>query len=105
MSEKREHHRNSEEGEFEHHRENDLIPNWLNWSFVAINRVGFPIVAFFLMCYYANVSQHKLSEALDRQASSLEALIITVNGNHAESKEWKNHISEQIQDIRIRLGK
>lgn len=96
-------HRRDNEGELYSHERDSEIPSWLNWSFIAINRVGFPIVAFFLMCYYANVSQRKLSEALDRQSASLEALIITVNANHSESKGWNNQISEQMRDIRLRM--
>jgi len=36
--------------------EDNEIPKWLKWSFIAINRVGFPVVAFALMWYMCEVS-------------------------------------------------
>lgn len=96
------HRRDSDLEEYEHRREDDEIPHWLKWIFIAINRVGFPIVAFFFMWYISTVSLKKFSDALDRQSLSLEALIITVNSNHQESKEWRN---QMLMDVRLLQGK
>lgn len=38
----------------------DNIPSWLRWLFISINRVGFPIVAFVLMWWMAQVSISKV---------------------------------------------
>lgn len=90
----------------EHRRtydEDQDIPRWLRWTFIAINRVGFPIVAFFFMWYLSTVSLKKFSDALERQSLSLESLILTVNSNHAESKEWRSTMLGSIHDIERRL--
>lgn len=90
----------------EHSRESDEdddIPRWLRWTFIAINRVGFPIVAFFFMWYFATVSMKKLSDNMDRQSTSLEALIITINANHADGKEWHTRIYEKMNDLSDKL--
>lgn len=92
----------SEERRREYDEDQD-IPRWLKWTFTAINRVGFPVVAFFFMWYLSTVSLKKFSDALERQSLSLEALIITVNGNHAESKEWRSRMSSDMKDIERRL--
>lgn len=97
MSEHR-HHRDSEMESFEHDRSGE-IPRWLGWTLTSINRVGFPIVAFFFMWYFATVSMKKFSDAMDRQETSIEALIITVNANHAEGKEWRNQMLENFRDM------
>lgn len=96
------HRRDDQEESFEHLRSND-VPNWLKWSLVAIKEVGFPVVAFFCLLIYLGNSQKKLGDALDRQATSVEALIITVNSNHSEGKEWRNQMIAEMRDIRARL--
>lgn len=98
------HRRDSEMEEYRHQREDDNIPSWLKWTFIAINRVGFPIVAFFCILYMVIYSQKRLSESLERQSLSLEALILTVNANHSEGKLWRDQILEDMRDLKRRLN-
>lgn len=81
------------------------IPSWLRWSFISINRVGFPIVVSVALFWYLGTTQKKLASSLDRQALSLEALTMTINVNHAEGKEWRNQILEDMHEIRAGLRK
>lgn len=43
---------------------NGDIPRWLKWTFIAINRVGFPIVAFGLMYYMCETAVKANTEAI-----------------------------------------
>jgi|HubBroStandDraft_5_1064220.scaffolds.fasta_scaffold106267_2 hypothetical protein len=79
--------------------EDQEIPRWLRWTFVAINRVGFPIVAFFFMWYMTTVSLSKMTQAIDKQSISLEALIITVNANHEDGKLWRQQMLQNLHDL------
>ena len=47
------------------------IPRWLRWTFIAINRVGFPIVAFGLMWYMAEVSIIKVISTVEQNTTVL----------------------------------
>lgn len=80
------------------------IPSWLRWTFISINRVGFPVVAFFFMWYMSTVSLRKITDTMEKQSLSLEALIVTVNGNHVESKEWRDRVLEDIRRIQEKLN-
>lgn len=42
------------------------IPRWLKWTFIAINRVGFPIVAFILIWYTQNVTAVKMVASIEQ---------------------------------------
>lgn len=53
---------------------NGDIPTKLKWTFVAINRVGFPILAFFIMTYICYVSLNRNTEAIVRLTSVVERL-------------------------------
>ncbi len=60
MSDRHEHHRDSEEEEFLHRREEDMaIPIWMKWSANFINRIGFPIFAFCILSYFYFVGLQK----------------------------------------------
>jgi hypothetical protein len=53
----------------EHRRSYDAdveIPRWLKWTFSAIDRVGFPIVAFGLMWWMASNSMNKIVVAVEQ---------------------------------------
>lgn len=99
------HRRDNEEDIFNHSRDSDSIPRWLHWTLVSINRCGFPIVAFFFMWYFATVSLKHITENMGRQSLSLEALIVTINSNHVESKEWRSQVMENIRELRNNIGK
>jgi len=43
-----------------------FIPTWLRWTFITINRVGFPIVAFLMMWYLCQVSIAKVITSVDQ---------------------------------------
>lgn len=86
-----------------HYDEDAGIPSWLKWIFVAINRVGFPIVAFACMYYMMTVSLKNITVALEKQSLDLETLIVTINSNHNESKEWRNQLLSDIRDVRSKL--
>jgi hypothetical protein len=49
-----------------HHDEeiNGNIPKWLKWTLVAIDRVGFPIIAFIMMFYMAITGVHEMTTAI-----------------------------------------
>lgn len=49
-------------------------PEWLKIGGDFINRVGFPIVAFLLLCYITFHSLEKQTEVLDGQVKALIAL-------------------------------
>jgi len=76
------------------------IPRWLKWVFVSINRVGFPVVAFFCIWYLVTVSLKEMTNSLNRQSISLEALIVTVNANHSDSREWRDKMLADIERLR-----
>lgn len=86
---------------FEHERSED-IPRWLKWTFIAINRVGFPVVAFFFMWYLTSVSLTNMTTAINKQSLSLEALIVTVNANHENAKLWREQIGQSLRDLHPR---
>ena len=75
------------------------IPKWLKWIFIAINRVGFPVVAFFFMWYMSSVSMKSMTLALEKQSLDLETLIVTINSNHSESREWRNQLLNDINEL------
>lgn len=83
--------------------ENEDIPRWLRWTFIAINRVGFPVVAFFFMWYISSVSMRSMTTAIGRQSLDLETLIVTVNANHSEGREWRNQLLVDIRELRSQL--
>ena len=60
------------------------IPRWLRWTFVAINRVGFPIVAFILMWYMCEISISKV--------------VVSVNANTLVLTE----VQSFLRDISVR---
>lgn len=65
MTEKREHHRDSEDLEFEHKRVDDFaIPDSAKWMAAFINRIGFPIFAFCLLAYFYFVGLKQNTEAI-----------------------------------------
>lgn len=72
------------------------IPPWLRWTFVAINRVGFPVVASIFMGYLC-IQETK---AINRMALSVEALEIKIDANHSEGKEWRVQMLNEIRDSR-----
>lgn len=96
-------HQRKDDVEIYEHDRDDIIPKWLHWLFIAINRVGFPIVAFFCIWHYSTVSQNKLSDAMERQSISLETLVIKLDGYHSESKEWRTQMSAELREIRSRV--
>ena len=103
-------HRRDDEGESYEHLRADDMPGWVKWTIYAIEKVGVTAVVTFALLYMMFVTMEKstgainnLNLAMDRQSASLEALIITVNGNHAEGKSWRDEIKEQMRDIRMRL--
>lgn len=104
-----EHRRDDEGVSYEHMRADD-VPGWIKWGIYAIEKIGITAVVIFALLYMMFVTMGKstnainnLTVAMDRQSASLEALIITVNGNHSESKNWKDEVKEEIHDIRMRL--
>lgn len=50
------------------------MPKYLRWGMVFIDRVGFPIVAFLLMCYMCFVSLKNLNDVLTQNTGVLSAL-------------------------------
>jgi hypothetical protein len=42
------------------------IPTWLRYSFITINRIGFPIVAFLMMWYVCQVSIGKVVASVEQ---------------------------------------
>lgn len=104
-----EHRRTNDQEDFSHLRSDD-VPAWIKWAIYAIEKVGVTAVVTFCLLYMMFVTMgrsttaiNNLSLAMDRQSASLEALIITVNANHAEGKNWREDIKDQIHDIRLRL--
>lgn len=95
------HRRISDIENYEHEREEE-IPRWLKWTFIAINRVGFPVVAFFFMWYLTSVSLTNMTTAINKQSLSLEALIVTVNSNHENSKIWRDQMLQNLHDLNSR---
>jgi|HubBroStandDraft_6_1064221.scaffolds.fasta_scaffold429897_2 hypothetical protein len=100
MKEPSEHRRFNDETVFHHEREDYEIPLWLKWTFIAINRVGFPVVAFFFMWYLTSVSLKNMTQAIDKQSLSLETLVLTVNANHEDGKQWRVQMLQDIRDLR-----
>lgn len=103
------HRRDDEEASFEHMRADD-IPGWIKWILYAIEKVGVTAVVIFALLYMMFITMgrsttaiNNLTLSMDRQSASLEALIITVNGNHLESKNWRDEIKDQMRDIHLRL--
>lgn len=99
----RQHVRESDDMPYVHEREDGEIPSWLKWTFVAINRVGFPVVAFFFMWYITSVSLKSMTQAIDKQSLSLETLVLTVNSNHEDSKLWRTQMLSDIRDLRDKI--
>ena len=65
MTDKREHHRDSEESDFAHERSDDYaIPDSAKWIAAFINRIGFPIFAFCLLAYFYFVGLKQNTEAI-----------------------------------------
>lgn len=104
-----EHQRSDDPEPYAHGRENDdsEIPRWLKWSFVAINRVGFPIVVFFFMWFKETVQtrtmtegMHDMTVAINKQSLYLEELIVTINSNHADGATWRKDMVDSIRDVR-----
>lgn len=46
--------------------EDKEIPVWLRWTFVTINRVGFPIVAFLLMFWMCTEAITKVTASVEQ---------------------------------------
>lgn len=87
-------------------REDDRdIPNWLRWAFISINRVGFPILVSLLLFWYLVTSQKNLADSLNKNSLILESAVLTMNVNHAEGKEWRNQMMENIRELRTRIDK
>lgn len=89
----------------EHQRDEETfqVPRWLEWTFISINRVGFPVVAFFFMWYISSVSLKSMTTALEKQSLDLETLILTVNANHSEGKQWREQMLVDIREVRNKL--
>lgn len=60
---------NRDESEF-----NGEIPLKLKWALIAINRVGFPILAFLIMTYLCYVSLNRNTEAISKLTAVVERL-------------------------------
>lgn len=63
----------------EHHRYEDEItksdmPKQLRWVMIFVDRVGFPVVAFILMCYICFVTLGKNTDVLTQNTQVLVAL-------------------------------
>jgi hypothetical protein len=64
--------------------EDDDIPNWLKWTFITINRVGFPIVAFLLMYWMYRDGQMRLTAAVEANTivlSEVKDALVRVENN------------------------
>jgi hypothetical protein len=60
---------NRDENEF-----NGDIPLKLKWTLTAINRVGFPILAFLIMTYLCYVSLNRNTDAIAKLTAVVERL-------------------------------
>ena len=72
------------------HDEDQDIPVWLRWTFVTINRVGFPIVAFLLMWYMAQVSITKVVVAVDQNTVVLSEVKAALGRVETHGPEWRD---------------
>jgi hypothetical protein len=66
----------------EHRRtydEDKDIPVWLKWTFTAINRIGFPIVAFILMWYMCEISIARVVGTVEQNTVVLLKVSDTLN--------------------------
>jgi hypothetical protein len=55
------------------------IPTWLKWTFAAINRIGFPIVAFLLMWKLCTDSIAKIDGSLQQNTVVLMEVRDTIS--------------------------
>lgn len=66
----------------EHTRQSDLqadMPKFLRWAMVFIDRLGFPIFAFLLMCYIVFVGMKNITESLTQNTQVLAALVTKID--------------------------
>lgn len=112
MIDKREHHRDSEHDAYGHIRSDDISdsPAFVRWILYAIRSIGFPSVLVLILLGGGFLGLKKFSEimmtldgSMNRQSLSLEALIITINGNHAEGLEWRREMMVDIRELKARL--
>ena len=68
----------SHEKEFE---SNGDMPKSLKWALTAINRVGFPVVAFGAMTYLCFVTLSKQTESIGRLNETLIKMTASVDNN------------------------
>lgn len=97
-----EHRRINEDDNYLHEREDDPIPRWLKWTLSAINRCGFPIMAFIGMWYFAVVSLDRINRSIMMQTSMLQTLISTMNERHEEAQNDRRRIIAEIEDLERR---
>lgn len=105
MNERRQHHRDSEDESYSHGRKDDLAgaPSWARLMVYSVKTLGIAAVICLGQFYFMNVTLDKFSKALERQSLSLEAVVITINANHEEGKEWRKQMLTDMRDIRSRL--
>lgn len=105
MKERREHHRDNERDSYSHGRKDDLydVPTWIRLVIYSVKTLGIAAVICVGQFYFMNVTLEHFSKALERQSLSLEAVVITINNNHEEGKEWRKQMLADMRDIRTRL--
>lgn len=93
------HRRDDEDRSFQHERM-ERIPEWVRSIVYAVKEIGIPACVIGALFFYNHTTGNKLADALDRQANTLEALVITVNSNHSEAKEWREHFMAEFRGSR-----
>lgn len=79
------------------------IPRQLKWVLVSIKEIGLPAVFALLMFWFATVSLKTMTIAIQKQSLDLETLIVTINSNHNDSKQWRDQLLADIRDLRAHL--
>lgn len=100
-----EHRRDSEEVRFRHRRDSDLYdaPRWIRWAVYAVKTLGVSTVMCFLLMYFINSSLKEVTRTMERQSMSLESMIVTINNNHMDAKEYRDRVLMGIKEIQARL--
>jgi hypothetical protein len=65
---------------------NGEIPPWLKWTLTAINRVGFPVVAFGAMTYLCFVTLKEQSKSINQLNETLIKMTASLDNNSESVK-------------------